>query len=140
MAIVGFNFTKINGEKKEAPKGKINVKNNVEIKSVEKTDLSLGSSKQKGLKIKFEFKSVYDPKVGEILLAGEVFDLEEEKIIQDVLKKWKSDKKLPDDMTKLVVNAILSRSNIQALVISKELALPPPIPLPKVGQQPVKQG
>ncbi|MFC1732644.1 hypothetical protein ACFL6I_20265 [candidate division KSB1 bacterium] len=136
MAIVGFSFTKISAEKNSAAKGKIGIKNNVSIKEVEKTDLHLGTAKQTGLKIKYEYKSVYEPKMGEILLQGEVLDLEDEKIIQDVLKGWKKNKKLPDGLMTLVINSILTRCNIQALIMSKELALPPPIPLPKMGKQP----
>ena len=89
MAIVGFNFTKISAERKIAPKGKIGIKNNVSVQEVEKTDLFLGSMKQNGLKIIFEYRSIYEPKIGEILLEGEILDLEDEKIIDDILKGWK---------------------------------------------------
>ena len=136
MAIVGFSFTKISAEKKSAPTGKISVKNNITVKDVEKTDLFLGSAKQPGIKIIYEFKSVYEPKMGEIVLQGEILDIEDEKIIQDVLKGWKKDKKLPDGLMNMVVNSILGRCNIQALIMSKELNMPPPIPMPKVGQPP----
>src|SRR3989344_7386988 len=136
MAIVGFNFTKISAERKIAPKGKIGIKNNVSVQEVEKTDLFLGSMKQNGLKIIFEYRSIYEPKIGEILLEGEILDLEDEKIIDDILKGWKKNKKLPDGLMTLIVNSILGKCNIQALIMSKELNLPPPIPLPKVGQQP----
>lgn len=136
MAIVGFNFTKISAERKSAPKGKIGVKNNISIKEVEKTDLFLGSTKQPGLKIIFEFASIYEPKIGEIALQGEILDIEDEKIVNDVLKGWKSSKKLPDSLMSMVVNSMLTRCNIQALIMSKELMLPPPIPLPKMGQKP----
>ena len=50
MAIVGFNFTKMNVEKNKAVEGKININNNVSIKDVEENELSLGKSKQKGVK------------------------------------------------------------------------------------------
>ena len=61
----------------DATKGKINIKNNIQIMNVEETDLSLGTSKQKGLRFVFEFKSVYDPKIGSITLIGEVIFLEQ---------------------------------------------------------------
>ena len=50
MAIVGLNITKINAERKEPKGGKVNINNNISIASVETKDLSLGKSKQKGLK------------------------------------------------------------------------------------------
>ena len=49
MTVVSFNFTKIEAEKKEVGKGKININNNVTIDNVEEKDLSLGSQKQKVL-------------------------------------------------------------------------------------------
>ncbi|PIN86641.1 hypothetical protein COV19_03960 [Candidatus Woesearchaeota archaeon CG10_big_fil_rev_8_21_14_0_10_44_13] len=139
MAMVGFNFTKISAERKAIPRGKLGVKNNVSIKEVEKTDLFLGSLKQNGLKILFEFRSIYEPKIGEILLEGEILDMEDEKIIEDVLKGWKKSKKLPDGLMNMVINSILGRCNIQALIMSKELNMPPPIPMPKVAQQQTAQ-
>ena len=45
---------------------------------MEEADLSLGKSKQSGLRFVFEFTSIYDPKVGEITLNGEVLYLEDE--------------------------------------------------------------
>lgn len=139
MAIVGFSFTKISAERKEIPRGKLGIKNNVSVKDVAKTELFLGSMKQNGLKIIFEFKSVYEPKIGEIVLEGEILDMEDEKIVEDVLKGWKKNKKLPDGLMNMVVNSLLNKCNIQALIMSKELNMPPPIPLPRVGQQQPQQ-
>jgi len=39
----------------------------------------------------------------------------------------------------MVINSILGRCNIQALIMSKELNMPPPIPMPKVAQQQTAQ-
>ncbi|MBU0535696.1 MAG: hypothetical protein KKE20_01930 [Nanoarchaeota archaeon] len=133
MAIVGFGFTKMLIEKKGDIKGKININNNVSITNVEETNFSFGSAKQKGLKVLFEFKSQYQPDIAEILFEGNVLDLEDEKSVDDLLKGWKKDKKLPPKVMEPIINSILMKCNIQALIMSKELNLPPPIPLPKVG-------
>ena len=135
MAIVGFNFTKMLVERKGDLKGKINIQNNVGIKNVEKAELSLGSAKQKGLKISFEFKSTYEPKIAEIVLEGNVLDIEDEKKVDNLLKEWKKSKKLPNEVITPIINSILTKCNIQALVMSRDINLPPPIPLPKVQQQ-----
>ena len=42
------------------------------------------------------------------------------------------DKKIPKEVMTPVLNNILAKSNVEALVLSRELNLPPPIPLPKV--------
>ena len=52
MTIVGFDFTKIEAEKKAPIKGKININNNVSIKMVEQQDLALGQEKKNVLKFK----------------------------------------------------------------------------------------
>jgi hypothetical protein len=133
MTIVGFNFTKINVERKALPKGKINIKNNVGIKKVEEADLSLGKNKQSGLKFTFDFTASYEPKVGSINLGGEVLYLLEEKKVKEIVKTWKKDKKAPKDLTATVLNTVLQKCNIQALVLARDINLPPPIPLPKVN-------
>ncbi|MCX8146884.1 MAG: hypothetical protein N3D84_00240 [Candidatus Woesearchaeota archaeon] len=133
MAIVGFNFTKILVEKKKEMKGKVSINNSAGIKDIEKTELSLGKAKQPGLRIKFEYKSSYDPEIASILLEGEVLDLEDEKKIEEMLKEWNAKKKMPDDKVSPIINSILTRCNIEALILSKEMALPPPVPLPKVA-------
>ena len=132
MTIVGFNFTSINAEKNGAVKGKVNINNNVSIKDVEEKDLSLGPNKQQALRFIFEFISKYDPNVGSISLAGDVLFIEEAKKIKEILDGWKKNKKLPKEVTSRVLNTILGKCNVQALILSEQVNLPPPIPLPKV--------
>ncbi|MBI5398297.1 hypothetical protein HZB03_02430, partial [Candidatus Woesearchaeota archaeon] len=61
MAIVGFDYNKITVEKNEGQSGKISVANSVNIKRVERNDISLGKTKQSGLKFVFEYSSIYNP-------------------------------------------------------------------------------
>ena len=140
MGIVGFNFSKMNIEKLSPVKGKISISNNVSITSVEKTNLELGQSKEDALKFTFEFTSQYDPKVGIINLMGDVIFMEDDKKIADIEAQWKKDKKIPKEVMTNVLNHVLNKCNIQALILSKDLNLPPPIPLPKVTEnQPTKE-
>jgi hypothetical protein len=132
MTIVGFNFTSMNAEKKDAIKGKVNINNNVAIKDVQEKDLALGSNKQKSLKFEFEFTSKYDPNVGNITLVGDVLFIEDGKKIKKIHDGWKKDKKLPKDITTKVLNTVLGKCNVQALILSEQINLPAPIPLPKV--------
>ena len=132
MTIVGFNFTKIDAEKKESVKGKININNNVSIKEVEEKDLSLGNQKQKVLSFTFEFISKYDPDIGSIRLIGDVLFMDDAKKAKETLDGWKKDKRLPKEIMTGILNAILNKCNVQALILSEQINLPPPIPLPKV--------
>ena len=79
MTIVGFNFTKLEAEKKELVKGKININNNVSIKNVEEKKLSLANDKQKVLSFTFEFTAKYDPDIGSIKFVGDVLFMEDAK-------------------------------------------------------------
>ena len=130
--IVGFGFTKLSAEKNEAAKGKIDINNNVSIKNVEESDLSLGKEKQNALKFIFEFTSKYEPSVGTILFEGEVLYLEDPKKVKEILNSWKKDKKIDKELMAGVLNTVLTKCNVQALILSQEVNLPPPIPMPKV--------
>ena len=131
--IIGFGFTKLSAEKEENAKGKIDINNNVSIKDVLEENLALGRDKQQNiLKFIFEFTSKYEPNVGNILFEGELLYMEEPKKAKEILADWKKNKKLPKELMAGLLNTILTKCNIQALILSQQVNLPPPIPLPKV--------
>lgn len=138
MTIVGFNFNKIDVKKETATSGKISVSNNVSIKEIEEATFPLGKEKQMALKFIFEFSSKYEPKIGNILLGGDLLFIEETDKVKKILEEWKRDKKISTDIMKGILNTILARSNILALILSQEVNLPPPIPLPKVNVEEAK--
>ena len=131
--IVGFGFTKLSAEKGEKPKGKIDINNNVSIKEVQEDNFSLGKDKQQNvLRFIFEFTSKYEPNIGKMLFEGELLYLEEPKKAKEILSSWKKDKKIPSEIMAGLLNTILTKCNVQALILSQEVNLPPPIPMPKV--------
>ena len=139
--IVGFGFTKLSAEKGESAKGKIDINNNVSVKDVHEDNFSFGKDKQQNvLRFIFEFTSKYEPNVGNILFEGELLYMEEPKKVKEILASWKKDNKLPKEMMAGLLNTILTKCNVQALILSQQVNLPPPIPLPKVQvqQQPEK--
>ena len=130
--IVGFGFTKLSAERNEAAKGKIDINNNVTIKNVEEADISFGKNNQNVIKFLFEFTSKYEPNVGNILFEGELLYMDDAKKAKEILAGWKKDKKVPKELMAGLLNTILTKCNIQALILSQEINLPAPIPLPKV--------
>ena len=130
--IVGFGFTKLSVEKKEKAKGMIDINNNVKIKDVTQDNFSLGKDKQNVLKFVFEFTSKYEPSVATILFEGELLYMQDPKKNKEILNSWKKDKKLPKEIMAGMLNTILTKCNIQALILSQQVNLPPPIPMPKV--------
>jgi hypothetical protein len=132
MTIVGFNFMKINAERKHAPGGKIGIQPNISINDVAPTDMALGKNKENGLVFSFEYRFKYEPGVGEILMAGEVFYMDEAKKTKDILDKWKKDKKLEPELLGEVLGAATQRCNVEAILLSREVNLPSPIRLPNL--------
>ncbi|KYK26466.1 hypothetical protein AYK26_04920 [Euryarchaeota archaeon SM23-78] len=132
MTVIGFSFTKMLIEKKNPVKGKVSINNNVGIKNLEETKLNINTNR-KALKLDFEFSSTYEPNIAKILLTGEVIYLIDKDKAADVVKNWKKNKKIEKDMMTQILNNVLAKCNVQALILSKDMNLPPPIPLPKVG-------
>ena len=130
--IIGFGFTKLHAEKGDVAKGNIDINNNVSIKDVVEDNFSLGKDKQNVLKFTFEFTSRYEPKVGNVTLEGELLYVEDPKKAKEILNNWKKEKKLDKDIMANLLNTILVKCNVQALILSQQINLPPPIPLPKV--------
>ncbi len=132
MPIVGFNYIKIDVEKKNSVKGNVNIHNNVTIKNVEKSDVDISNDKQQVARFNFEFTSKYEPEIGKIVLGGNILYLDEQKKIKEILDTWKKEKRVEKELMTTILNTILAKCNIQALILSESVNLPPPIPLPKV--------
>lgn len=137
MAIVGFEFNRIDVHKQETAKGKINISNNVGITDVQKSDLNLGKTKQHGVKFLFKYKSLYEPGFAKIELGGTVLYLTDDKQSKEILDSWKKDKKITKDIAEKIINSILTKCNIQSIILSNTVNLPPPVPMPKVNTAPL---
>lgn len=137
MTILGFGFKKISIEREGAIKGKLNINHNASLKTVEKSDVKVGGQKT-ALKISFEFKADYQPDIAKINLQGELLWVDTKENIDSSLKQWEKEKKLPKEAMVPIYNAILHRSIMQSLTLSKDLNLPPPIRLPRLTPENVK--
>jgi len=131
MPVIGLQLKSVKAsiDEKKIIEGNINVNSSPRIESVEKKDINVPGIKDV-LSINFIFEVNYDPKVGEIEMEGEVLYQTDKS--KDILAKWKKDRKLEDDMAVEVLNAIFRRCLVEALSLSNELRLPPPIRLPIV--------
>lgn len=134
MSVIGFSFTKMLVEKTNPVKGKVNISNNVGIKTVDETKLEINTNKT-ALKFGFEFTSTYEPNIGNIFLEGEVIFLADKAKAEEALKNWKKSKKVDKEMMTQVLNNVLVKCNVKALMLSDFMNLPPPMPLPKVGSK-----
>lgn len=132
MTVIGVNLVKISAERSKPLSGKINIENNIAIKDVQNANLAVGKAKESGLRFTFVFTTMYSEGVGKIEFTGELLYLGSEKVIKETLDLWKKDKKVPKEVMGEVLNSSLNKCHLEALVLSNEINLPPPIQLPRI--------
>lgn len=132
MPIVSFSFDKIFVEKKRPIGAPLKIDTGVKIVNIQEEDASIVGKKEKVLKFMFEFDVLYQEDQAQIHLEGNLLYHEEQEKLEEVMKKWKKTKKLAPGVTQLVLNNVLFRCNIKALLLGQEMALPPHIQLPVV--------
>jgi hypothetical protein len=134
MAMVGFLFTKINAEKKTAVNQAVNIESNAGVTSV--TELPSIDPKKSLLKFEFNFIVKYEPSAGKIELNGEIIEIYDKEFGTKVVAHWEKDKKMHPEVMQELFNNILSRSNMEAIIISRDMGLPSPIQMPRVDVKP----
>jgi len=135
MPVIGMSISTIDAKKYEEVTGPVKVNSNTNLKEVREQDLP--ALNKKGLSISFEFKTQYindkNKTLAEIIIGGDIFFIDNEQ--DKILKEWKKDKKLPDEVNLQIINAVLRKGITKALNLSEELQLPPPIILPFAKKQ-----
>jgi len=132
MPVVDIRITKLeaNLEKpKQVPKAAgIKITNNSRVKDIKKTKVpGLGEA----IIVDFEYETKYEPSVGSIVVGGSL--IFHDKKLKDHIKIEKGNVMLKGDAYAEVQNAILGSGTINALILAKEIKLPPPIQLPSVS-------
>ncbi len=134
MAMVGFSFTKINAEKKPATGQAVNIESNAGVINV--VELPVIDPKKVLLRFDFTFIVKYEPGAGKIELNGEVVELYDKEFGSKIIDFWNKEKKLHPEVMQEVFNNVLSRSNVEAIVLSRDMGLPSPIQMPRVDVKP----
>ena len=128
MPVVGMKLDKMEGNKNKEVSGEIKINSTPKIIDVK--EMEIPTFGKKVLSLGFEFSTVYEPKIGEISLKGEVLYLADNN--QKVLKQWKEKKILPEDMNVEVLNYLFRQCLLKIANIAYDLQLPPPISMPVV--------
>jgi hypothetical protein len=130
MPVIGINIKSIEASKQEEVAGSMKVNSNTNIKDIKEQELP--AIKQRGLAITFEFRTEYlnekSKAVAQVVIGGDAFFIDDQ--MDKIVRDWKKDKKLPEDVNLQILNAILRKAIVKALNLSEELQLPPPIALP----------
>ena len=132
MSVIGVNFSRISVLRKDQSEKKINVQNNIGISGVDEASLKIGGSENVAVRFKFVFHCQYQPDIGHVNLDGEVVMLLSKKEADAAVKEWNDGRRVSGTYATQVLNAALSKAQILALTLSKEVNLPAPIQLPKV--------
>ena len=134
MPVIGLNIRALEAKKSEEVTGMVKVQSNMNITNVEKQDLAILN--REGLSIEFNFKISYiDDKnkdIAEISIDGNVIFIGDEQ--EKVLKDWKKEKKVPEDVKFQVIRVVSDKCSKKAVELSDDLQLPPPpiiIPQPR---------
>ena len=133
LKLLGFNFTKIHVEKQQNFQGKLDIKSNIDIISVEKYKLDL--VKQDSMKVSFNFTVNYG-ELGILSLEGFLILLPDKKSLKEVLENWS--KKLDPELRAVIVNLVIQKSSLQALKLEEEIGLPFHMQMPRVSATPKK--
>ena len=130
MPIIGINFDKISVEKRKPVQAPLNIGVNVKVLDMEKEEMSFSTKDTSVLRINFAFQLKYEPKIADLTLAGHLHFMEDKKAIEDLMNRWKKEKKMDPNISKLLLNAVLVKCHTKALYMAQEVNLPPHIRMP----------
>jgi hypothetical protein len=126
MPIIGIGLKMMEGKKHEEITGAVKVNSNMNITNVEEQELP--ALKTKGLSIEFEYRTKYidekNKNLAEINIDGNVIFVDDEQ--EKILKDWKKDKKLSEDVKFQVIRIVSDKCSKKAILLSDDLQLPPP--------------
>ena len=137
MKVVGFNFTKLNLEKKSDNLKDLKISTGIDVLDIKEAKTDLFNSSEGLIVVKFEYIINYETDIALLKFNGNLILSLESKEAKEVLKQWK-EKNIPEEFRLGVFNIILRKSSLKALQFEEELNLPPHIPLPSF-KSPEKQ-
>ena len=129
MPVIGCSIKSIIAERKKLIEDRIDINSAPKIISVEEKEIEL-VDKQPTFSIGFEFESSYNPDIGKIKFIGEL--LYATKNWKDMIKAWKKDGKLAEDVDREIKNFLFKKCLTLGINLSEELGLPPPVVFPVI--------
>ncbi len=136
MPVLSIEFNKILVERYKQLEPPIKIESNLKITDIKKDSFTLAQKKEPVLLLNFEFSLDYAVKQALLLITGIIVYHSSPKEIEKLFNEWQKNKKFDPDIMQEILNTILIRCNIKALLLSQELGLPPHIHLPLIQKKP----
>lgn len=125
MTVSNFEVKAIDAERyseHEEPKGNIRIDHNSTVTKVDQLD-------KKTARINFRFSANYSS-IGRIEIEGSMVL---KGAPSNLSKKWSKDNEMPNEVANEIHSTIISNCIPKAVLLAREVQLPPPIPLPQVN-------
>ncbi len=121
--IVGERILEVSGNKvpQQSIKG-LNI--NIQLEGVEQKD--------DNLEIIYVYTADYRDNVGEIKIKGMLIAKEEDKLTKEILKRWKKEKKVPDDYATVILSAVNYSGSANGTLLARVLGLTAPLIPPRI--------
>jgi hypothetical protein len=135
MKLLGFNFTKINVEKKKDSIKDLKIHNHIDVLSIEEVKQEFFKTEDNVLIIKFSYSIEYEPQIAHLSLEGTILlSVEKEEMVKEILKKWK-EKGLLEEFRIPLFNVIFRKAGLKALELEDEMNLPLHMSMPIMKKQ-----
>ncbi len=133
MPVINCSLKKVSAERTRTGIENVNVevKNNIKFLGVNEVSDDFRSDQWKTIAFSFIFFSGVYPDIGKIRMEIEVVAVLEDKVANDYLDNWVDLKRINDETYNIVSNMALTKAQISALALSRDLGLPPPVRLPQ---------
>lgn len=127
MNIFNIDFNSVHAEQTNVPQGDINVNNGINLQNLEKTDMTVAQGKT-AIKLTFTFKAEFKPDIGLVELNGTATLLGDDDEAQTLLDHWDKNQAVPQEHSEQIINALMKKSSVQSILLSREVGLPSPLP------------
>jgi len=121
VAVTNVSADRFLDLKKPIPQ--ININTNLNLIGVEK-------AADDSLEVPFVLTINYNPSIAQMSLKGKAYVVGEKGELEKILKEYEEKKPPPPIILQSISNVVF----LESVVVSRTLNIPPPIPLPQIGQ------
>lgn len=128
MKLLTLKYVKIDAQRDIEYSGKIEVKQNIKIKSIERYKSI--NSREESVKVIYNFEVNYGD-LGHVIIEGLMFLSMDVKTQKNLIKNYEN-KKMDEPENITLMNIIIQKTSIKAITLEEEMSLPIHIKLPSI--------